>query len=347
MAQETATVATETTATETTETITETTETTMTTETTTTATAAAGTEKGREEDIKAIGREEEGKTKVEVMVFTDPYCSWCWATEPMILTMMERYRDQLHFTYVFGGLIRDFDDFYDAQNDIRDAAATEPHWKMVSERTGQPINEKLWEDIAPIRHFSTWPANIAAKAAFMQSEDVGFRYLRRLRRAALTERRIISDAEVYEELARETEGLDFDRFKKDVDGGAAQNQFMRDQEVCAEWQAWGFPTMLFYKAGADVNNLTPSNAVYVGGHREMSTYDLVVHKLCPSIDTHAVRGEEELLKVYGPMTERELGQMHDRSKEQELAVLEGLERDGKVARSERVRGNIWSVPEQN
>ena len=78
----------------------------------------------------------EKNTKLEVMVFTDPYCSWCWATEPMILTMMEKYRDQLHFHYVFGGLIKDFDDFYDAQNDIRDAAATKPHWKMVSERTG-------------------------------------------------------------------------------------------------------------------------------------------------------------------------------------------------------------------
>lgn len=282
-------------------------------------------------------------TKLEVMVFTDPYCSWCWATEPMILTMMEEYRDQLHFRYVFGGLIKDFDDFYDAQNDIRDAAATKPHWKMVSERTGQPIDENLWEDIAPIRHFSTWPANIAAKAAFMQSEDVGFRYLRRLRRAALTERKIISNSGIYEALAKETAGLDFDRFKDDIESGRAREEFMKDQRICEQWQTFGFPTMLFYKAGADLDELTRDNAVYVGGHRPMEIYEQVIRRLCPDIERYPVRGESELLEVYGPMTERELGQVHRRSKEDELEVLAGLEKDGAVSRTKRTRGNVWTA----
>ncbi|MGI6052868.1 MAG: DsbA family protein [Bilifractor sp.] len=286
---------------------------------------------------------EKNNTKLEVMVFTDPYCSWCWATEPMILTMMEKYRDQLHFRYVFGGLIKDFDDFYDAQNDIRDAAATKPHWKMVSERTGQPIDENLWEDIAPIRHFSTWPANIAAKAAFLQSEDVGFRFLRRLRRAALTERKIISDPKIYEPLAKEIEGLDFDRFKKDIEDGTAEKAFMDDQEICVQWQTFGFPTMLFYKADADVNHLNQGNAVYVGGHRTMETYEQVIHALCPSIKKYPVRSEEELVKEYGPLTERELGQIHNRSKEEELDVLTNLEKDGTVQRTVRTRGNLWSA----
>jgi putative protein-disulfide isomerase len=282
-------------------------------------------------------------TKLEVLVFTDPYCSWCWATEPMILTMMEKYRDQLHFRYVFGGLIKDFDDFYDAQNNIRDAAATKPHWKMVSERTGQPIDENLWEDIAPIRHFSTWPANVAAKAAFLQSEEVGFRYLRRLRRAALTERKIISDPEIYEALAKETEGLDFDRFLSDIESGAAKKGFMDDQETCLQWQTFGFPTMLFYKAEADLNHLSRENAVYVGGHRPMETYEKVIHMLCPTIDEYPVRSEEELIEAYGPMTERELGQVHGRSKEEELEVLEDLEQTGSVRRNVRTRGNLWAV----
>lgn len=286
---------------------------------------------------------QEKNTKLEVMVFTDPYCSWCWATEPMILAMMEKYRDQVHFRYVFGGLIKDFDDFYDARNNIRDAAATKPHWKMVSERTGQPIDENLWEDIAPIRHFSTWPANIAAKAAFLQSEEIGFHYLRRLRRAALTERRIISEQAVYEELAMETAGLDFDRFRKDLENGKAEEAFLEDQQTCAQWQAFGFPTMLFYRAGADVDHLTRENAVYVGGHRPMETYEQVIRTLCPEIEDYPVRDEEQLLAAYGPMTERELGQIQDRSKGEELTVLSALERGGSVSRSKRTRGSIWAA----
>ena len=282
-------------------------------------------------------------TKLEIMVFTDPYCSWCWATEPMILTMMEKYRDQIHFQYVFGGLIQDFDDFYDEHNDIRDAAATKPHWKMVSERTGQPIDENLWEDIAPIRHFSTWPANIAAKAAFLQSDEIGFRYLRRLRRAALTERKIISRKEIYEALARETEGLDYTRFVQDIESGRAENAFMKDQQICISWQTFGFPTMLFYKEGADIEHLNRGNAAYVSGHRPMDTYDEVIHALCPDIKEYAVRPEEELLKIYGPLTERELGQMNDRTKEEEVSVLNELERSGHVIRTPRKRGCVWSA----
>lgn len=284
--------------------------------------------------------------KLEVLVFTDPYCSWCWATEPMILSMMERYRGQLHFTYVFGGLIEDFDDFYDEQNDIRDAAATKPHWKMVSERTGQPIDENLWEDIAPIRHFSTWPANVAAKAAFLQSEEIGFKYLRRLRRAALTERKIISNKEIYEALAQEIEGLDFERFKKDIETGKARDAFLEDQKTCIEWRTFGFPTMLFYKEGADVHNLNTSNAVYVGGHRPMETYDQVIHALCRDIKEFDVRDELEQLKEFGPMTERELGQVHGRTREEELAVMKDLEAKGLVTGTARPRGFVWSLKEK-
>ena len=287
---------------------------------------------------------EKSTPKLEVMVFTDPYCSWCWATEPMILTMMEKYRDQIHFTYIFGGLIKDFDDFYDSLNDIRDATATEPHWKMVSERTGQPIDEKLWEDIAPIRHFSTWPANIAAKAAFRQGEDVGFRYLRRLRRAALTERKIISDEKVYLELARETEGLNMVLFEGDLASGAAKADFLADQQTCQAWQTFGFPSMVFYKEGADTKHLTREVASYVGGHHPMKTYDEVIHRLCPDIVSYEARDETELVDVYGPMTERELGQVKDRTKEEELEVLEKLEEEGRIVRTERVRGNVWSAP---
>ena len=290
-------------------------------------------------------RQKKNEAKLEVMVFTDPYCSWCWATEPMILSMMEKYRDQIHFRYVFGGLIEDFDDFYDADNDIRDAAATKPHWKMVSERTGQPINEDLWEDIAPIRHFSTWPANIAAKAAYLQGEDIGFRYLRRLRRAALTERKIISKPDIYEPLAQEIDGLDFDRFKEDIASGKAKKSFYEDQKICIAWQTFAFPTMLFYKHGVKVEDMNRTNASYVGGHRPMETYDEVIHMLCPDIKTYPVRSEEELIKSYGPLTERELEQIQNRTREEELAVLTQLETAGTVTREAKRRGNMWSLPQ--
>lgn len=296
--------------------------------------------------VASADETEHAEPKVEVLVFTDPYCSWCWATEPMILAMMEHYGDQLHMTYVFGGLIRDMDDFYDATNDIADASQVEPHWAMVSERSGQPINEKLWQDTGKIRHFSSWPANVAAKAAFLQGEKPGFDYLRRLRQAALTERTVISDKDEYLRLAREVPSVDYEAFCAALDSGDAERAFQKDQETCAVWQAFGFPTMLFHKASVDVNDLAAlnrQNAVYVGGHRSMDVYDGVISMLAPDIEERAPRGEVEVLRTYGPMTERELAQVENRTTEEELAVLEDLEKRGEVTRHERVRGNLWSV----
>ncbi|MGI6590934.1 MAG: DsbA family protein [Eggerthellaceae bacterium] len=306
----------------------------------------AGTAAPEENSAAQAPANQPSDLKVKALVFTDPYCSWCWGTEPMILAMMEHYRDQLHMEYVFGGLIRDLDDFYDATNDIRDAAAVEPHWAMVSERTGQPIDEKLWRDIGKIRHFSSWPANVAAKAAFLQGEKQGFDYLRRLRQAALTERTIISNEEEYNRLAREVPSLDYQAFRAALDSGDAERAFQKDQETCAIWQTYGFPTILFYKADVDVNDissLNKSNAVYVGGHRSMETYDEVIRKLAPGIRQYDPRPETELLKLYGPMTERELAQIAGRDTASELDVLEKLEEQGKIARSERVRGSIWRI----
>lgn len=287
-------------------------------------------------------------TKLEVLAFTDPYCSWCWATEPMILSMMEKYRDQLHFTYVFGGLIKDMDDFYDATNDIGDASAVVPHWKMVSERSGQPIDEQLWVDLGKIRHFSSWPANIACKAAFAQGEDVGFAFLRKMRETALTERKIISNEEIYNAVAREIEGLGYELFRAALDDGSAEKAFLEDQIITERWQAFGFPTMLFYRPEVDINDLaslTKETAAYVGGHRPMETYDSVVQSLAPGITVSEARPEAELLATYGPMTERELGQVEGRTKEDELKVLKDLEAAGVVVSAPRVRGNIWSLAE--
>lgn len=194
-----------------------------------------------------------------------------------------------------------------------------------------------------MRDFSSWPANVAAKAAFLQGEEVGARYLRRLRIAAETERKIISFPDVYERLAAEVEGLDLERLRTDVADGTARLAFEKDLAFCAEWETYGFPTMLFYRHGADIAHLTKKNAVYLGGHRTMETYDTVVRTIAPDVRTFEPRDERTLLATYGPMTERELGQVHGRDKDAELEVMLGLEADGKVFRSPRVRGNVWSL----
>lgn len=285
--------------------------------------------------------ENKDTVKIRVRFFTDPFCSWCWAAEPALFAIAEKYRGQIRFDYVFGGLVKDMDDFYDSANDISGAAAVMPHWKEVSERMGQPIDESVWKDIEHIRHFSSWPANTACKAAFLQSDKIGFAFLRKMKIALFTERKIISNEDVYNEIAQKTSGLDFERFKKDMKNGCAQEAFEEDMADCVKRNTRSFPTLLFYKADADLNKLTDENAVLLKGYRPIKNYEEVIRYLAPDIKSFEPRSEIELLSEYGPMTERELASVKNRSKEEELAVLEKYALSGELKKAERVRGSLW------
>lgn len=49
--------------------------------------------------------------KIEIIAFTDPFCVWCWASEPITYQLKERYREQIQFKYVMGGLTKDMSAF--------------------------------------------------------------------------------------------------------------------------------------------------------------------------------------------------------------------------------------------
>jgi predicted DsbA family dithiol-disulfide isomerase len=278
---------------------------------------------------------------VEITYFTDPYCSWCWATEPMLYRIRETYRDQVHIRYVMGGLVRDMADFYDSLNDIRTTAEVAPHWRMVSERSGQPIDEGLMEDITD-PHFSTWPACRAVKAAFLQGEGIGERYLRRMRRAALTERKIISLPDVYLALAQEVEGIDLERFRADLESGAADRAFQADLAECRRYGVTGFPTLLFRRRSllAVPGSERP---VLIIGHRSFATYRQVLRQLAPELEEHPPRNVLTLLAEYGPLTTRELAEVYGLSLEEMRRKMEGLEVEGKVERLPRKGGEFWQV----
>lgn len=275
---------------------------------------------------------------LEVVYFTDPFCSWCWATEPALLALRERHRGRLSVRNVMGGLVRDMSDFHDVANGIRTTAEVAPHWREVAERSGQPIDEQLMLDITD-PHWSTWPACVAVKAAALQGGDLGDRFLRRLRRAALTERAQAQRRDVQLRLAAEVTGLDVARFEADLGSPAAAEAFRRDRAECAEYGASGFPTMLFRLAGATAAD----GGILVGGHRTLELYERVVDELAPGLDRRPPRTIAELVADHGPLTTRELAVITG-----DLGVRSTLASElsaGRVTRTEVRGGELWARPE--
>ena len=180
---------------------------------------------------------------IDIIQYTDPYCTWCWGSEPVMRHIEEAYQDQVRFSFVMGGLVEDAAAFQDPLNNIGGPQMAEQvakHWEEASQRHGMPVDADVWLDMKD-EFKSTWPANIAFKAAQMQDEEKANRFLRRMREAAAAEHMFIHRREVQSQLAAEA-GLDPEQLIRDIESGAGEAAFMRDYAGCRDKDVTGYPS---------------------------------------------------------------------------------------------------------
>ncbi|PCH94570.1 MAG: hypothetical protein COB83_11265 [Gammaproteobacteria bacterium] len=193
------------------------------------------------------------KNCIEIISYTDPYCTWCWGSEPIMRKLKEQYGEQLKISYVMGGLVKDIREFHDQANAIggehwyRQVAS---HWLEASKKHHMPVDEQIYYDIKN-EAFSTYPACIAFQAAKLQSEALGERYLRRLREATSIERQVIQSRAVQNKLAEEV-GLNLPLFKRSINNGAANKAFKKDLQQCRNKGISGFPSFIIRGFGEEI-----------------------------------------------------------------------------------------------
>jgi protein-disulfide isomerase-like protein with CxxC motif len=133
---------------------------------------------------------------------------------------MVEFGDNISWTYVMGGLARDYTNTPGARDERL------ARWLEVADRGGMPIDPRLWRDAAI---GSSYPACMAVKAAADQAADGGGRYLRAVREGLLCFRRKLDTTEALVEEARRA-GLDIERFRVDLASNATVEAFGNDLE---------------------------------------------------------------------------------------------------------------------
>ena len=123
------------------------------------------------------------------------------------------FADQAAFTYVMGGLAREFKRPLETMRHVLDAA----------EESGMPVDPRLWTDAPPT---SSYPACQAVKAAAEQNLD-GL-YLRAVREGLMCFRRKLDTADALIDAAREVPGMDVERFAIDLRSHAIAEAFGAD-----------------------------------------------------------------------------------------------------------------------
>jgi predicted DsbA family dithiol-disulfide isomerase len=278
--------------------------------------------------------------KLTIVNYTDPYCTWCWGSEPILRRIKEEYGDQVKITYRMGGLVEDIDKFYDPLNRIggeRWAEQAAAHWLDASRRHGMPVDVKVFEEIKGTFK-STYPANIAYKAAQFQGEELAERFLRRMREAAAAGRRHIHRREILVELAREV-GLDPERFSKDFNT-RAESAFYEDREECRRAGVTGFPTFrILGGKGREILKVGyTSFDAFVKMFNELAEGNLIRREL-----EGTDKGILAFIDKYGRAATREVAEVFRMSSSEATRRLEDLESRGEVAKTRAGNGHFWSL----
>jgi predicted DsbA family dithiol-disulfide isomerase len=157
------------------------------------------------------------RLSVRLRYYTDPADPGSWAVEPRRRSLMQEFGDDLQITYVMGGLAREYG---------AESSARVREWLDAADRSGMPVDPRLWDE-GGLR--SSFPACMAVKAASEQGPQAAGIYLRALREGIGCRRRRLDSAEALVEEAREA-GLDARRFRIDLESAAIVEAFAADLE---------------------------------------------------------------------------------------------------------------------
>ena len=162
---------------------------------------------------------------VEVVEFTDPWCSWAWGTEPKLRRLRWRYGDRLAWRTVVGDLVTDRRIDRPDFDPERAAPKQAIYWEKVHQHTGQPWPVHLrWSPLLSAH------ACRAVKAAQQQDDAVAAALLRAIRESCFVHSAPADTLERVLALAATIPGLDEGRLRADLDTDVVAKGFADDRD---------------------------------------------------------------------------------------------------------------------
>jgi len=222
------------------------------------------------------------------------------------------FADDLRFTYVMGGLARDY------ARGSRDAEVAD--WLDRASESRMPIDPRLWTE-GPI--VSTYPACMAVKAAAEQAADGGGAYLRALREGLLCFRRKLDTTEALVEEARRVR-LDVERFRIDLGSHAIVEAFGADLEEARDVT---LPSMAF-------------DGHWVSGMRPYEEYRAAAEAAGARVTGNPL-GVEEALRRFGRLALPEVEAVCDLPEPRAAAELWRLASEWKARPVPVLSGHLW------
>lgn len=233
--------------------------------------------------------------QVQILFVTDPYCSHCWAYEPVWRKFLFLYRPFISVRYIYGGLLPSWDGM--SRGGITGPADLVPHYAEVAQHYGQPIDSTVLITDPP---GSSYPPSIATHIVRALEPTREEAYLRRIRQAVFLESRNFARPEVLADCAADI-GLDRQHFLEMFQQGHGKIAFQQDLQEARQLNATGFPT-LFLKGHDNQTRVLRGTQPFT----KLEQAFLQISGL-EGIETHP--STKEVLLAYGSGTTREFAEV--------------------------------------
>jgi predicted DsbA family dithiol-disulfide isomerase len=286
---------------------------------------------------------------IDVRYYTDPASPWSWGSEPGLRRLMWEFGEQLEFTWVMGGLARQYGpDYRDDEAGVGSGdrfAGLMAHWLEVGAQSGMPIDARLWSQ-NPIS--STYPACQGVKAAAEQGSAAAYRYLRRLQEGLMTERKKLDHAEALIGEAGPA-GLDVDRFRIDLSSHAITEAFAADLDEVRAPPGEAVAAGQVMQTEGRARLAFPS-AVFAGGNgfrhgvwgpQPYEAYRSVALAAGAELANGHRPEPLEAVERFGRCATRELEELCGKPRPMLEAELWGLARDWKLTAAPVAGGTMW------
>jgi predicted DsbA family dithiol-disulfide isomerase len=267
------------------------------------------------------------KEQIKIIYFTDPICSTCWITQPILRRLKLEYGDYIEFDYHMGGLLPSWKGF--ERGGIKTPEDVAKHWEEVNASHKMILDGDVWiED--PLN--SSSPPSIAFKAAQLQNNDKAITFLRRLKEFVFLQKRNITRWKIIENAALSS-GLDAALLKKDIVSNGFK-LFKEDLALTKEMNVEVFPTFFFKKNGIVKNTIK--------GYEPYDIFEDIIKELIPEAKKKTeLIAPEAVFAMFHNMTEEEYAFVTNTPLEETRLILNQLHEQLIINKYDTKYGVVW------
>lgn len=271
-------------------------------------------------------------TKLMIYTFTNPFCIWCWASEPMLRKIEVEFGEHVEIYPYIGSLIPDLRVIQDPESGLyaydieRSNKNFIERWQRHASEIGMPI-DVVGLELFNERRYSTMPTEVALEAARLANETLFPMYLRRIREALFTEQVPVNEQDEYLRLAEEV-GYDLDSFTEPLINGRARSYFYEGLQTAEKYGVDTYPTSILVwqddeREEAIFLKSFVTFSAYADAIDKLSHGQTKAHPLPPT-----VQSVHELSKRYSCLATREIAEILnlEDSEAETLALEAGLKR---------------------